>query len=294
MVHRRVVRFVKPNHHRGVQVGHVGNVSAGPVAEIALVQFVVEVQEPSIFAQPPLVGVGRLAVVERGNLHHVRFVGHIHDGHPTAAVETKRHFLSCVVRIRAVVKHHLGVVGVGAVIGARHRGGRGIGNVDGVQSAASSVRSHRIRKTSLLVDGDVVCVAEPDVARHGREHLGAFGDLQHLGQIHHLHAVVGGLAHDERVVVVHLDVAPKAGRCRRGNTSHKGGIHRIRDIHDGQPVVAAKQHKLALGRRIHPSPTIVSVGPTPQFLEGAHREQIKSGARVTVCKTVDARGLGKG
>jgi len=219
--------------------------------------------------------VSRLAVVERSDLHHVRFVGHVHDGHATATVEAKRHFLARIIGVRAVVKHHLDVVRVGAVVGPRHRWGTWVGDVDGMKSPTCGVGSHRVGETGLLVDGDVVGVAKPDVARHRCDHHRPVSDLQHLGQVHHLHAVVGRLADDEGVVVVHLDVAPEAGCRGCGHTSHKQGIHRIRDVHNGQPVVAPKQHEFALGSRIHPPPTVVAVGATPQFLEGAHREQIK-------------------
>ena len=294
MVHRRVVRFVKAHHHRGIQVRHVGDVGAGAVAVVALVQFVVEIQETTVLAQPPLVRVGRLAVIERRDLHHVRFVGHVHDGHATAAVEAKRHFLARVIRVRAIVKHHLGVVGVRTVVGPRHRWGTGVGDVDGVKPSASGVGAHRVGEPGLLVDGDVVRVAKSDVARHRSKHHGPLRDFQHLGQVHHLHAVVGGLADDERVVVVHLDVAPEAGCGGRRHTSHEQRIHRIRDVHNGQPIVAPKQDKLPVRRRIHPPPTVVAVGTAPQFLEGAHGEQIKPRARVSVCKTIDARRLCEG
>ena len=76
---------------------------------------------------------------------------------------------------------------------------------------ACGVGPHRVGESGLLVDGDVVGVAKSDVARHRCEHHRPVGDLQHLGQVHHLHAVVGRLADDERVVVVHLDVPPEAG-----------------------------------------------------------------------------------
>ena len=97
---------------------------------------------------------------------------------------------------------------------ARELGVKGVLDVDHVEPAAAGLAaiavSHRVREAGLLVDGDVVGAVDERVARVRLEELRRVGHVAQSGQVEDLHAVgAGTVGHDEGVVLVGLDVAPK-------------------------------------------------------------------------------------
>ena len=189
MVHRSVVRFVVPQHHRVVQIRDVRDVRPGPVAEALLVQFVVEKDQGVVFVQPPLVGVRRLGVVEGRDKLHVRLVRHIHDRHSGAAIEAERHFVVGVIGVRSFVHDHLRIVGVRPVVGACRDRRRGVVDIHRVQPTTGRVGANAVGETRLLVHGNVVGVAKPEVRRHRGQLHRSCRDAWHFGQVNHLNAM---------------------------------------------------------------------------------------------------------
>ena len=189
VVHRGVVRFVVPQHHRVVQIRDISDVRPGPVAEALLVQFVVEKDQGVVFVQPPLVGVRRLGVVEGRDKLHVRLVGDIHDRHSGAAIEAERHFMIGVIGVRPFVHDHLRIVGVRPVVGSSRDWRRGVVDIHRVQPAAGRVGANAVGEARLLVHGNVVGVAKPEVGRHRGQLHRACRDDWNFGQVDHLNAM---------------------------------------------------------------------------------------------------------
>ena len=173
-----------------VQVLYVEDVGAR--VDRALIELVADQQVFVVLGQPALVGVGRRGVARGAEQHRVSGIGHVHDGHGIL-VETEGNFLARVLCIRPDVVHDLGVVAV-AVLGeaADEGGGERVADVDDVQPAGEGVGPDGVGPAGLLVDGDVVAVAEAAIVRVGGEGDGGIGDIAQLGQIKHLHAVPRG------------------------------------------------------------------------------------------------------
>ena len=294
MVDGGVVRLVVPHHKGIVQIRHVRDVRPGPVAKPLFIQLVVEVHHGVVFVQPALVGVRRLGVRERRHELHVHFVCDVHDGHPRAAIEAKGQLLPLVVCIRALVRDHLGIVGVGSfVCPSRHRG-CWIAHVDGVKAACSRVGPYAVSVPCGLVHGDVVGVAKSQVLGHRGQLHGSVGHVEHLRQIDDLNAMACGLADHEGMVVEHLDVSPEALHRGRGYLSQKRGVDRVSDLHNGQSVGPPKKQEFPVRRRIHPTPAIVAVGPAAKGIQRPCRQQIQPFARVFPGQPSFARNLSKG
>ena len=142
VIDRCVVRFIKPQNHRIVQIADVCDVRPRAVAKSLLVQFIVEVNHGLVFVQPTLVSVCRLRVIERGDELHVHFVSHIDNGHAGTPVEAKCDFMAGVIGIRTLIHDDLSVVGVGTLIRACSHGAGRVRHVHRVQPSTGGVGPH--------------------------------------------------------------------------------------------------------------------------------------------------------
>ncbi len=120
---------------------------------------------------------------------HVRLVRHIHDRHSGAAIEAERHFVVGVIGVRSFVHDHLRIVGVRPVVGAGRDRRRGVVDIHSMQPTTGRVGANAVGETRLLVHGNVVGVAKPEVRRHRGQLHRSCRDAWHFGQVDHLNAV---------------------------------------------------------------------------------------------------------
>ena len=238
-----------------VQVLYVEDVGAR--VDRALIELVADQQVFVVLGQPALVGVGRRGVARGAEQHRVSGIGHVHDGHGIL-VETEGNLLSRVLRIGPDVVHDLGVVAV-AVLGeaADEGGGERVADVDDVQPAGEGVGPDGVGPAGLLVDGDVVAVAEAAIVRVGGEGDGGIGDIAQLGQVKHLHAVGRRFGDDEGVVGVDLDVAPERRHCMGRKITEIDRIVRVGHIDEGGARGASEQGVFLTVERVGPAPDVV-------------------------------------
>ena len=160
-----------------------------------------------------------------------------------------------------------------------------------MQPPSERRRAHAVGPGRGFVDDDVVRVAPAAVEGVGGEGLGRVLDGAQLAQIHHLHAVPPGLRHNERVVVVDLDVPPQRIGRGRGQVRHHHRVQRVGDVDEGGAVGAAQDHVLRAVGRVHPAPDVVH--PSATNLARAHDgHQLHVLTREVPGKAIDAGGLG--
>ena len=92
------------------------------------------------------------------------------------------------------------------------------------ESASSCVGPYPISIPRFLVHDNVVRIAKPEVRRNRHQFHRPCHNAQNLGQIDNLNAMTCSLAHDEGMVVMHLDIAPQALNCGRGHVGQKTGL----------------------------------------------------------------------
>ena len=247
-----------------------------------------------VFRQPALVRVGRRAVAFGRKLCRVCRVGHIHDGH-RVFVARKRDFLARVLSVRADVVHHLRVVGVAVFREEPEQCGvERVGDVHDVQSARCGVGAHTVCPAAFFVDYEVVRVAKPAVPRIAEQRHRGVRDVAKTGQIEHLHAVSSSFRHDERVVVVDLDVAPQGRRGFGADVGQIDRVQRVGDVDEGGAVGSAQNHVLLSVKRVGPTPNVIHVAAA-HFVHTEGGEQVHvltwvAGA-VVVGSAIDAWGL---
>lgn len=101
-------------------------------------------------------------------------------------------------------------------------------------SAVACARAAAVKVSRLLVDGNVVTVAELGVVGVLDESngIGAVQTAQ-TGEVEHLHAVVRAVGDDEHKVSVDLRVAPRheSRELRRHEAEHLR-VHRVGDVNE--------------------------------------------------------------
>ncbi len=154
---------MRADEHGVVEIHHVPDQGLRSVAEVLLVQFIVDQEVAVVVGEPTLMGVGRTRVGGSGELDGSGLVADVHDGHGVL-VGGQTDLLAQVGGVRPRVDHALDVVGipVAAETARRNRGGGG-GDVDHVQATAAGARSYRVRESRCLVDRNVVGVGESRV-----------------------------------------------------------------------------------------------------------------------------------
>mmetsp|Transcript_109922 Transcript_109922/g.311017 ORF Transcript_109922/g.311017 Transcript_109922/m.311017 type:complete len:206 (-) Transcript_109922:195-812(-) len=108
-------------------------------------------------------------------------------------------------------------------------------------------------------------------------------------EVEDLHATATRLAHDEGVVVVDLDVAPRAGRCLLGHLAHDDRLARLRDVDEGRAVLEPDERVLLPRGGVGPAPDVVCVRARAQ-VEVRERDE---GGQVDAVAGV-ARGIAVG
>lgn len=246
----------------GADVPEVGDGEAGGALAggVVLVVLVVEheVLLPLGVEDPALVRVrGALVRGARDDVGGV-LVRHVKDGQGVLVVAVADVTLA-VGLVGTAVHEALGVVHVavaaGAAGGVRGRGVRQV-DEDEARGAAAVARlgAHGHGVVLLLVDDDVVRAADGQFAEPARqvvlvaERLGRGRvDVEQQRHVKDLHAVVGGLAADDDVVLVALDLAPQR-RLRRRPLRQPAQVHELAgaaDFGKGGAVALRNRYKLA-------------------------------------------------
>ena len=122
VVNGGVVRNVGVQEEGVVQILHVEDKGGGIDPVVELVGFVVAHEEAVIFGEPALVHVAHVFVGHLADLLHVGGVRHVHN-RDVIGVATKRDLFALVIGVRAVVDHHLRIVGVARLFPGAQNGG---------------------------------------------------------------------------------------------------------------------------------------------------------------------------
>ena len=206
----------------------------GGMLERDLVAFVVDQEKALILGEPALVRVCAASVADSRQLYLFELIGGVNDGQ-RIFVRVETDFTVAIDSVGAVVDNALRLVRVAVETETASRTRRrGRAYVDRVQTAFAGTCAGGIRESRTAVDGERVCRSETGVVRGFCEGDRRRGDIPKLPQVEHLHAVVDGLADDERVIGKHLDAAPRRmsgfGRqvakidrpARHGNVHERG------------------------------------------------------------------------
>ena len=215
-------------------------------------------------------GIAGIRVPGRSDGHRrilVRNVGNAQRG----LVGPEADFAAPVLGIGASVDNAHGVVGVAGLVepgravretSDKLRAGR-IANVDHVESAAAvlapAVAAHRVGEPGLFVDHDVVDTRDVVVVRRRREGHGRTAQLAQLREVEDLHPVrSGSVGDDERMIPVHLDIAPHAGHGPVGHRqrSRIQRLCRVLQSDERGSTGMAHQRPFGTGDGIRPSPQV--------------------------------------
>ena len=287
---------VLPDDQGVVQVAHVPDQGPGRREELEFVQLVVQVEVFVAFVQPGLVRVRSVRIARDRYLERTALVGHVGDAE-RVLVGPEADFAPGVLDVGAAVDDAQRVVRVARLLDAGggigeapcEGGARGRAHVDHVKTAAArlaaAVRAHHVGEAGGLVDRDVVRARDAVVQRRFAKGGGRIVHVAQLSQIQDLHPVrARQVGHDERMVPVHLDVAPAAGMGAGCQRQHAGqnGVGRIRQAHEGRPRGVAHQRPLGACLRVGPAPQIAELALVTgdrvevhaQILRGQPRQQI--------------------
>ena len=196
------------NQHGIAQVLHVVNQGPCIDALVLLVQFIAQQQVFVVFRQPTLVGIG-IVVVRDAHGGDVAGIRGVHDGE-LIRVGAEDDGLAHKIRVRPIVNHALGIVGVPRLTVVPHQNGRsGIGQIECHQATAREVGTHSIKQSRRFVDDHVVRVGERSQPRRGSEGRREVRQIAQLIQVQHLQPVTVGLRNDVGMVGIHLHVTPR-------------------------------------------------------------------------------------
>src|SRR5690606_26658170 len=148
-------------------------------------------------------------------------------------------------------------VAVGREAAGLH-GVEGIADVDHVEAARARGGTHAVGKAAVLVDDEVVRVAEPAVDRVGRKvPVGVGGEAAEAGEVEDLHAMPARLADDEGVVAVRLDVPPGGVVGLGGQFAEHLRVVRVGDVYEDGAAPRTGEGVFAVRLGVGPAPHVV-------------------------------------
>ena len=116
-----------------------------------------------------------------------------------------------------------------------------------ISVAGVFVNSNIVRRANLVVVGGY---AKSDWrVKHGSQQ----------GQIKDLHTMAAGLRYDKGVIVIYLDVAPRAVGGLGGQITQINRVEGITDVDKGRAIGPSHNSILFVGDRIGPAPDVVAV-----------------------------------
>ena len=136
---------------------------------------------------------------------------------------------------------------------------------------AGVARAHGVGKPGLFVNDDVVragdaCVERISVERHGRSR-----GCAEAGQVKDLHAMIEGLADDEGMVRVGLDVPPARRTGCGGELAEVDGRCWSGHVYEGRSIRQTDERVLASGLGIGPAPDVIGCTWGGGLERGEHR-----------------------
>jgi len=221
----------------------------------AFVQLIIRINVSMLFVEPSLVCITAAQISCPGELNWIGSVCDI-DHSQCVFVEGSTDLLAYVLRIRAVVNNAVSImcVAIGAEAASIRR--LQIGDVHDVKAAATAVGSNRVGTGCVLIDHNVVRIAE--ITEVGiRRMLSRGGHTPEPEEVVDLHSMTTGLAHEVGTVVVHLDVPPSAGACVRPNVHKVLRIHWIGDIHEHNTLTNTVDCILISSLGVGPTPNVI-------------------------------------
>ncbi len=168
----------------------------------------------------------------------------------------------------------------------------GRAHVDGVQPAFARAGADGVRESGLGVHRQRVCRTEAGVVRGFGEGHRRRGHAAKLREVEDLHAVVGGLTHDECVIGEDLDASPRRDSAPRWQVAEIHGRTRVRYVDERGSGGAADQRILATRERIGPAPDVIAASAADIAVR-QKRHEVDVAARVNAGHAVGARGEGE-